>query len=218
MKDGRKIFFSGLLTALLIVSNIIAIKITVVAKLPLSCSIFVYPFTFLCTAVITELYGAKDARKSVYTALLVQLLVVGAFMITTNVPNQIDTIDKANALQKVLTPFSNGSIYYPEVRTLIASLVGFAVSQLLSIALYSFAKKSTFKAIAIALSVLVGIIIDSTFYIMIAKIGILEGNELIIQLVNRFVVGVVAALIMIPIFLLCSIKKKENEKITEENQ
>lgn len=212
MKDGRKMFFTGLLVALLIVTNIVAVKVTVIAQLPLSCSIFVYPFTFLCTAVITELYGAKDARKSIYCALGIQLLMLVLYIIVINVPNQIDTIMEANALQTILASVTKGEIYLPEFKTIIASLIGFGVSQLINIGLYSFARKNTFKLISIALSTLIAMIVDTAIYVLITQVGVLAGNELVLAVIYRFVVDVVATIVIIPLFMLFSIKKKEEKK------
>lgn len=215
-KDGRKVFFSGLLTALLILSNILALKITVIAKLPLACSVFVYPFTFLCTTVITELYGNKSSLKSVFSAIIVQILVIIAIAITINVPNQIDTITEANALATLFGTSSIGGKLIPALRPIFASIIAFGISQSISIALYKFARKNTFKTVSAALSILLGIIIDAVIFILISKMGTIPSNELIIQLVNQFVVGVVATVIIVPIFLLFSMKKKE-VKIEQNN-
>lgn len=219
MKDGRKMFFSALLGVLLVISNIVAIKMTVVAKLPLSCSIFVYPFTFLCTSVITELYGSKDARKSVFFALLIQVIVLIAYIAVINVPNQIDTIEQANSLQRILTPFGANGNYYPELRPIIASLVAFVISQLINIVVYTFSKKYTFKLIAVALSVIIAMIVDTSLYVFISQAGLLAGNELILALINRFVANVVASVVVIILFMIFSIKKKEVKevKIEEKN-
>ena len=211
MKDGRKIFFTGLLVALLIVTNIVAVKVTVIAQLPLSCSIFVYPFTFLCTAIITELYGAKDARKSIYSALGIQLLMLILYVVVINMPNQIDTIHESNALQTILASATIGEIYLPEIRTIIASLIGFGVSQLICVGLYSFARKNTFKIICIALSALIAMIVDTALYVLISQVGILAGNELVLTVVYRFVANVVATIVIIPLFMLFSIKKEEKK-------
>jgi len=216
MKDGRKIFFSILLGVLLIISNIVAIKVTVIAKLPLSCSVFIYPFTFLCTSIIAELYGGKEARKSVLYAIIVQVIVLVAYIIVANVPNQINTIENANALQKVLTPYGFNGDYYPNLRPIIASLVGFVLGQIVNIGLYSFAKKNTFKFIAVALSVIIGMIVDTSLYVLISQMGVIAGNELILQLINRFVVNVVASVAIIILFMIFSIKKKEETKKTKK--
>ena len=218
MKDSRKIFFASLLVALLIISNIVAIKMTVIAKLPLSCSIFVYPFTFLCTTAIAELYGNKDARKSVLFAIIIQLIVLISYIIVVNVPNQIDTIDQANALQRTLTPIGLNDNFYPDMRPIIASIIAFTLGQLINIGLYSFARKNTYKLIAVALSVIIAMIVDTTLYVVISQINVIPNNELIIQLINRFVVDVVAAIIIIPLFMLFTIKKKSKEVPKKEEK
>lgn len=213
MRDGRKLFFTTLLTVLLIVSNIIAIKMTVVAKLPLSCSVFVYPFTFLCTSIIAELHGNHEARKSVLFALIIQIIVLLIYIFIANLPNQIDTIDKANALQKVLTPFSSNGKYYPELRQVISSLLAFTLGQLVNISLYSFAKKNTFKIIAVALAVVIAMIVDTSAYVLVSQVGLIPNNELIILLINRFVVNVVVSAIIITLFMLFTIKKEEKIEV-----
>jgi len=218
MKDGRKVFFSTLLSVLLIISNIVAIKVTVVAKLPLSCSVFIYPFTYLCTALISELYGNKDARKSILYAIIIQIIVLLAYILVTNVPNQINSIDKANALQKVLTPYGINGNYYPELRPIIATLVAFTIGHIVNVGLYSFAKKNTFKLIAVALSVIIGMIVDTCIYVLISQMGTLAGNELVLQLINRFVVNVVASVIIIILFMIFSIRKKEEVKTTKKQK
>lgn len=211
MKDTRKTFFSILLGVLLIVSNIVAIKMTVVARLPLSCSVFIYPFTFLCTSVIAELYGSKDAMKSVLFALLIQVIVLIIYIVVVNMPNHIDTIEYANALQKVFATNGVNGKYFPELRPIIASLVGFTAGQLITIGLYKFAKKNTFKLIAVALSIIIAMVVDTSLYVFISKVGVLAGNELVLHLINRFVVNVVAAVIIVILFMIFSIKKKEKE-------
>ena len=156
------------------------------------------------------MYGSNEARKSVYSALIVEFLILVAL-----VPNQVDTIDKANSLREILTPNVIGNYYLPDIRMVLASFIGFALSQLAAIGLYSFGRKATFKLVASSLASLVGLILDSILFMFISKMGILENNELIIQMVNRFVVGVVATIVFIPLFAIFSIKKKEKTKETK---
>ena len=137
MKDGRKLFFTGLLVALLIVTNIVAVKVTVIAQLPLSCSIFVYPFTFLCIAIISDLYGAKSAIKSVCFAVLAQVLLTIVGTIIVNLPNQVSTIVEANTLQQLIAPELKNGIYMPNMKVLgliffggiVLSIIGYFIFQ-----------------------------------------------------------------------------------------
>ena len=52
-------------------------------------------------------------------------------------------------------------------------------------------------------------IVDTCIYVLISQVGILANNELIITLVNRFVVNVVSSVIVIVLFMIFSIRKKE---------
>ncbi|MBQ7140019.1 MAG: VUT family protein [Bacilli bacterium] len=211
MKDTRKILFVSLLTALLIFSNIVAIKMTVVAKLPLPCSIFIYPFTFLCVAVISDLYGTQTAIKSVCFAVLAQVLLTIVGTIIVNLDNQVSTLVEANALQQILAPIEQNGIYMPNVKVLFASILGFSVSQLVNIGIYTFVKNLTFRPIACALSILIAIMIDTIIYVPISTIGTADVN-LTLTILNKFVVGVIITFISVVLFSIFTIGKKEPEK------
>ena len=212
MKDTRKILFVSLLTALLIFSNIVSIKMTVVAKLPLSCSIFVYPFTFLCVAVIADLYGAKTAIKSICFALLAQILLSIVGTVLVNLPNQVSTIVEANSLQQILAPIeqSNG-MYLPNMKVLFGSILGFTVSQLINVGIYTFISKLTYRPIACALSILIAIMIDTVIYVPISTIGV-ENINLVLTILNQFIVDVIITFISVALFSIFTIKKKETKK------
>lgn len=214
MKDTRKIFFISLLTALLIFSNIVAVKITVVAKLPLPCSIFVFPFTFLCVAVISELYGSKSAVKSVCFALLSQIIISIVGTIIVNLPNQVTTVVEANALQQILAPEYNNGIFMPNMKILLGTIVGFITSQMINIGVYTFSKKLTFKPIACALSILISIMVHTIIYLPISSIGAGDVN-ITLQILNQFVVGVIITFISVILFSIFTIGKKEPQKKVE---
>jgi len=217
MKDSRKMFFMGLLSALLIFSNIVAVKITVVAKLPLSCNVFVYPFTFLCVAIITHLYGAKDGMKSVAFALISQIIFFGFSMLIVNVPNQVDTLAEANSIQAILAPDVTNGIYHPNIKLMIGSTLAFGISQLINIGLYTFSKKYTFKAVSASLSILLASIIDAVLFVVITEIGIIGGNTVVITLLNQFITRVILTVISVIIFCLFTINIKKEEKKKKAN-
>lgn len=206
-------FFMGLLSALLIFSNIVAAKITVVANLPLSCNVFVYPFTFLCVAIITHLYGVKDGIKSVSFALIIQILFFGLSMLIANVPNQVDTIIEANSIQATLAPDVTNGFYHPSFKLMFGSLLSFAVSQMINIGLYAFSKKYTFKAISASLSILLASVIDAVIFIIIT--GTVGSNSIALTLVNQFVARVITTVISVIILCIFTIGDKKNTQKAE---
>lgn len=214
MNEKRKIFFTGLLVILLIFSNIIVTKITVVAGLPLSCNFLAYPLTFLCVVILTDLYGAKSAITCVISAVIIQVIVLILSMIVVNLPNQITTIAEANALQLIFTPEISNGIYYPNIKIILVSLLAFIVSQLINIGLFTVAKRNTFRWVSCGLSILVAIIVDTLIFIPLSGIGV-EGIPNGLRIVNQFIIGVAAMFISIPLFSLLTINtktKKDNQK------
>ena len=216
MTDKRKVFFTALLTTLLIISNITVSKMTVIANLPLPCSIFTYPFTFLCVAVIAHLYGSSEAMKSVGYAICCQILVFIVCIVVANVPNQVDTIMQANALQQLLAPDVTNGIYHPNVFVMLGTIVSFVISQLINIGLYSASKKHTFKAVSSSLSILFAYIIDAVIFSVIMSIGVAT-NNLSLTIVNKFIVGVVTTAISVILFCIFTIgDKKEKVKTAKK--
>ena len=90
------------------------------------------------------------------------------------------------------------------------------IVELVNIGLYSFAKKNTFKIIAVALSVVIAMIVDTSIYVLVSQVGLIPNNELIILLINRFVVNIVITAIIIILFMLFTIQKKKNKKLKNQ--
>lgn len=217
MKDKRKIFFTSLLTILLIFSNIVVSKITVVANLPLSCSIFIYPFTFLCITIIADLYGAKEAMKSVAYAIICQILVFILCTVIANLPNQVDTLMQANALQSLLAPELTNGIYHPNFTIMIGTLLSFGISQLINIGLYTLAKKYTFKVVSSALAILFAFVIDTVLFNVIKSIGV-TNNNFTLTIINQFVVGVVITVISVILFCIFTAGSNKTKKLNTKKE
>ena len=93
-----------------------------------------YAATFLVTDILSEKYGKKSAQKAVWIGLSVTVLwIVGTQGTLRLVPNANDMIDPA--LQQVfgLVP-----------RVAISSLIGYAVSQSVDVALYHLIWKKSY--------------------------------------------------------------------------
>ena len=211
MKDNRKMLFTALLSMLFVLSNIVAFKVTVIAKLPIPCNVFVYPFMFLCVAIITYLYGAKDGRKSIYFALIAQVIFYVMSIIIVNLPNQVDTIVNANYIQATLASDISNGIYYPSIKLMLGSLIAFVISQMINVGLMAFSKKYTFKGVAAALSMLFSTIVFAIMYTIITGVGNV-GNPIALRLINQFVVCVVIAVISVILFCIFTIGKAKEEK------
>lgn len=212
MKDSRKMFFMGLLACLFVFSNIVSAKVTVIAKLPLPCSIFVYPFMFLCVAIITHLYGAKDGRKSIYFTLITQVVFFGFSILVSNMPNQVDTLAQANSIQAALAPNITNGFYHPAFSLMIGSLIAFTISQMINVGLYSYAKKYTYKSVSSALSILISTIVYAVIFVIATNLNGTASNTLVLKLINQFVASVITTVISVILFSIFTIGDKKNIK------
>ena len=92
-----------------------------------------YASTFLVTDILSEKYGKKDATKAVaYSFSIMLLWLIGTQLILWFAPNDSDYINESLKVVFGLVP-----------RITIASLAGFAASQMIDVSLYHFIWKKT---------------------------------------------------------------------------
>ncbi len=209
MKDSKKMFLTGLLCTLLLLANVVAAKITVIAKLSLSCSIFVYPFTFLCVALITHFYGAKEGIKSVLFTVIFQIFFYGMGMLICNLPVETSSLFQSNALQTVLAPELTQKLFHPNYMVAFGSIFAFTVSQMMNIGMITLAKKYTDKTIAATFAMLLSLLLDAVIYTCISQIGITETLSITTILLNQFIARVMITILSGILFYIFTYSKKE---------
>ena len=72
---------SMIFAALLLVANVTAVKIIAVGTEGIDAGILAYPFTFLISDVISEIYGRKITSKIIWMGFVVSLIMVAMFYI-----------------------------------------------------------------------------------------------------------------------------------------
>ncbi len=209
MKESRKIFFTILLAALLIFSNIVVVKIIHVQNLTFAASIFTYPFTFLCVLILTEIYGMKISFQSLFYSILAQLIMLTVGTIIVNIPTDPSSVLGANALQTIIAPEKVNEIYMPNIKIIITSLGAFAIAQSAAIFVYNYLRKNINKIVAFSVAVLMAIMIDSLIFIPITNIGI-DNSVILPRIMNQLIVAVASAFIMSIVYMAIN-KKPENE-------
>ncbi len=210
MKDTRKIFFIILLATLLIFSNILVAKTINVQHLTFAGSILTYPFTFLCSVILTEIYGTKTGYKTVLFSVIAQLALLSLGTIVVNLPSTTDAKLASDALRTIIAPVEMNGLYFPDIKILITSLVAFTLAQIICIFIYNYLAKNIFKPIACAVTILMAIMIDSLIFIPITNIGV-ENAIIIPQLLNQLIIAVLATFISTIIY--SSINKLPEEYI-----
>ncbi|GIT15965.1 MAG: hypothetical protein CM1200mP37_5460 [Chloroflexota bacterium] len=110
---------SMIFAALLLVANVTAVKIIAVGTEGIDAGILAYPFTFLISDVISEIYGRKITSKIIWMGFVVSLIMVAMFYIAGQLPAAGFWEDQ-RAYDQIL-----GSV----PRIVLASMIAYLVSQ-----------------------------------------------------------------------------------------
>ena len=189
------LILAGLFLGAMAMLNIIGItRFIHIGPLALAVGVLPYPLTFLCTDLISELYGRRRANFLVFTGLLVNLLVIGTLWLGQALP-AIDEAVRPLWLPEgswnpppwqdlplaAAVPMPNGTlvqtpgslfymIYACTAGAVLASMFAYLAAQFCDVALFHYWKKLT-KGKHLWLrnngSTLVSQLVDSTMVILI---------------------------------------------------
>lgn len=160
-KDLKLKSLLGLFVGLLIGMNLLGVKIIPFFGLSVSVGIFMVPFAFLITDVVSEVYGAKVARQFLFvgiSALAMILIYASIFVILPPHDRYPFNVDYKN-------------VFGASIRIMIASMVALTLSQLHDIWAFEYWKKRTngrFLWLRNNLSTMVSQGIDTLVFMFIA--------------------------------------------------
>lgn len=120
---------SAAFCVIVVLSNILSakmVKLPLFFDLSIPAGLITYPFTFLITDLVTEVFGPKKAKLMVYVALGMNVLSFGLIHLALILPSSLES--ESAAFQAVLG-LSGLRIF--------ASLTAYIIAQLLDIQLYS---------------------------------------------------------------------------------
>ena len=175
LPDGQPkpllVYIIGIYIASLLVANILAGQMIVVARWTASAGILTFPLTYILASILAEVYGYKWARRAAWASLALNALMAAFIWLTIMLPNPqwFDPAHFQNAL---------GNSW----RVVLASLTAFTVGKFANDRLFSFLKKDRtnmegFKFRAMLSSIL-GHSLDSCIFTLVAFSFILEWNVL----------------------------------------
>ncbi|MBU1130664.1 queuosine precursor transporter [Patescibacteria group bacterium] len=147
--------------ACLIAANLLGSKITTILGISISVAIFTYPFSFLITDIITEVYGKKKAYNLILGGFIALIFLLGITYLSVKLqPNERYSSNESYVL-----------IFSASLRMIIASLTAFILAQLHDVWAFHFWKKKTqgkFLWLRNNASTIVSQFIDTTVFIFIA--------------------------------------------------
>ncbi|SFE90199.1 queuosine precursor transporter [Peptostreptococcus sp. D1] len=183
----------------LLIANIVAGKVVNLFGFIVPAAVTTYPITFLCTDVISEIWGKKEANLTVKIGIFIQLFSLILIAIAIALPSADFSIDYANNLKLVLGQ---------NIRMVIASLIAYIVAQTNDVFIFHKLKelnKGKHKWIRNNVSTMTSQLIDTAIFITIAFYGTVP--NVLIMVISQYVVKVILALLDTPFFYLLTINK-----------
>lgn len=182
--DVKLVLIGGLFVLSLVVSNLLATKLTTFFGFTLDSAVLVYPFCFMLGDVLTELWGFKIAKKVIWIGFLVQAIVVIFPLLAIYLP---------------IGDGWNGQAHFAYVfslapRIVVASFAGYIVSELINSWVMDKMKKNNGKQplwVRTIGSSVVGQVFDTILFVGIAFYGVVPLNVLFVFMISQYIFKVV---------------------------
>ncbi|MFC1598336.1 queuosine precursor transporter [Patescibacteria group bacterium] len=133
-QEKKALFLLGIFILALTTANLLGSKITTILGVSVSVGIFTYPFTFVVTDVIEDVFGKKVSRQFLLIGVIALALLFALTALSVVLPAADRFADQAAAYN---------STFKNSLRFIFASLVAFTISQSHDIWAFSFWKKKT---------------------------------------------------------------------------
>lgn len=166
----------------------------------------IFPFTFLLSDLITEVYGFKYARRAIWCGFLFNIIFILYGQIIIHLPNP--DYPTNNALFDSLLMFNS--------RVILASMISYLFSE--SLNSYVIAKSKVmmhgrYMAMRFVLSTSIASGIDSAIFSIIAFFGIIPFHYLLELMLTMWLIKNAIELLGLPFSINLAKKLKEIEKI-----
>ena len=190
--------------ALLLISNIGAVKLIAFGPLITDGGAFLFPLVYVVGDVLAEVYGWKAARRAIIIAFVMGALAAVTFYLVQISP-PADGWENQEAFEAVLG-------FVP--RIVLASVLGFLVGQLLNAYVLVWIKRKTQERKLWARlmgSTVVGEFADTVVFCTIAFYGVITGGDFVTYVIVGFVYKTTVEIVLLPITyrIIAYVKKRE---------
>ncbi|MBO5236171.1 MAG: queuosine precursor transporter [Spirochaetaceae bacterium] len=194
--------YSGLFTSILILSNILAAKIVQIGPFVFDGGTLLFPLSYIFGDVLTEVYGYRQSRKVIWTGFISLIIMVVAIWSVSILPAEGSWL-----LQRAFD-----SILLQMPRIALASIIGYFVGEYSNAVILSVLKKKTLGnhlLLRTMVSTLVGQLLDSGLFVIIAFWRIYSTETIITMLFSNYVFKCAIEFLFTPItYFVIKITKK----------
>ena len=198
--------------SVLLISNVASTKIIDFKWFTFDGGTLLFPLSYIFGDILTEVYGYKRSRSVIWLGFFVALLMSLVFIIVGVLPSAPDW-NNQNAYDLILglTP-----------RIVIASLIAYSCGEfsnsfiLAKMKIWTKGKMLWARTIG---STLVGELIDSVIFIVIAFFGVLPNSLIVTLIISNYIFKTLVEVVFTPITykVVAFLKKKENEDFYDIN-
>ena len=183
---------AAVFVALLLLSNISAVKLIEFGPLITDGGLFLFPLVYIAGDILTEVYGFKAARRVIYTGFSIGVLAAFTYWLVQIAP-PADSWENQAAFESILG-------FVPQI--VVASVLAFLAGQLInSYVLVKIKEKTHEKKLWLRLigSTAVGELADTIVFTFIASLGRLSFDEFLNYLVVGYLYKTLIEVILLPI-------------------
>ena len=197
-------YITGVFVALLLISNIGAVKLIELGPIITDGGAILFPLVYVVGDILSEVYGFKAARKVILTAFAMSILAAFTFHLVQIAPAASDW-ENQEAFEAVLG-------FVP--RIVLASVTAFVIGQLLnSYVLVKIKERTREKNLWLRLmgSTVVGEFADTLIFCTIAFYGVITGADFLNYLLVGFLYKSAVEFLCLPITyrIVAFVKSKE---------
>lgn len=208
--ERKFIILTAVFITCLLVSNIIAGKLIGLGALVLPAAVFVFPLTFLITDTVSEVWGKKRARETVWLGFAMSLVMIGFLQLGRLLP-PAPFWEHQEAYEVIL-----GTV----PRIVAASMAAYLVSQLHDVWAFHFWRRATAGKhlwLRNNLSTMSSQLLDSAIFITLAFVGVVESTVLVGMIFSQYLVKLILAAADTP-FCYLAVKWARKESAAVEGQ
>lgn len=195
---------SGIFCAGLIISNILAFKTFTIGSITLPTAVIIFPIVYIVNDTLTEIFGYKKARMTIFTAFAMNIIAVLAYNAAITLPYPVYFTGQ----EAFATVLSNS------LRVLVASMLAYIVGSLVNAKVMARMKNNSRLMTRCVLSTLCGEGLDACIFISIAFIGTMPVSQLIIMVLAQAIFKTVYEIVVYP--LTSTVIKKARTLKTED--
>jgi queuosine precursor transporter len=194
----------GVFVALLLLSNIGAVKLIDFGGFITDGGLFLFPLVYIVGDVLSEVYGFKAARKAILLGFAMSILAAVTFWLVQISP-PADDWGNQEAFESVLG-------FVP--RIVLASVIAYLVGQLLNAyVLVKIKERTKEKKLWARLigSTAVGQFADTLVFGTIAFYGVITGTDFVVYIVAGYIYKTLVEIILLPVTyrVIAFVKKRE---------